>query len=398
MTWRDKLQPGSFRKVPFRCISSGGLIGRRWLIHEYPNRDLPSAEDMGRKARKVTVEIYVFGANYMAERDALIKALDAAGPGTFVDPYLGSMQAAATEVRGPRHSTREGGMARFTVTFAEAGENTFPTATSNGPLKVAATAEIAKATIIEDFEESFTTKGFAAWVDDAAQELISSISTRIADLAGSVPGVPQAITDYDVSLSGLVNNVSSLIGTPYQLATEITRLIDGFSALPQRASDSFSLQRNLWSFGDDSSSVATTTPSRKQQASNQTALINLVQQSAVVASAQTATTLTYDSAEQVIVARDAITEQLQEVEATADDDTWRALVDLRGQVIEDLTTRAAQLPSVTSYVPLITMPSLVLAHQIYGDANRETEIVTRNQITHPGFVSGGDELEILSDV
>jgi prophage DNA circulation protein len=51
--WRDVLlsQPASFRGVIFHVETGGKSSGRRTVTHEYPKRDDPYAEDMGRVAR-----------------------------------------------------------------------------------------------------------------------------------------------------------------------------------------------------------------------------------------------------------------------------------------------------------------------------------------------------------
>lgn len=46
---------------------------------------------------------------------------------------------------------------------------------------------------------------------------------------------------------------------------------------------------------------------------------------------------------------------------------------------------------------MTTMPALLIAHRVYGDARRADDIVSRNRIAHPGFVSGGQVLEVLKD-
>lgn len=76
MSWRDQLRDGSFRGVPFKIQASRALVGRRGQVHEYPLRDKPYAEDLGRRARAFNVECFVLGADYMAQRDALIAALE----------------------------------------------------------------------------------------------------------------------------------------------------------------------------------------------------------------------------------------------------------------------------------------------------------------------------------
>ncbi len=70
MAWRDDLQGGSFRGVPFYTQHAGGKIGRRVQLVEYPLKDTPNSEDMGRKARSFSIEAFVLGADYMSARDA----------------------------------------------------------------------------------------------------------------------------------------------------------------------------------------------------------------------------------------------------------------------------------------------------------------------------------------
>jgi prophage DNA circulation protein len=43
-----------------------------------------------------------------------------------------------------------------------------------------------------------------------------------------------------------------------------------------------------------------------------------------------------------------------------------------------------------------TLPALVVAHRVYGDATRADEIVSRNRVRHPGFVPGGIALEVAT--
>jgi prophage DNA circulation protein len=51
MSWRDKLQAGRFRTAAFQIDAHDQAGGRRLALHEYPLRDDPYAEDMGRLER-----------------------------------------------------------------------------------------------------------------------------------------------------------------------------------------------------------------------------------------------------------------------------------------------------------------------------------------------------------
>ncbi len=57
---------------------------------------------------------------------------------------------------------------------------------------------------------------------------------------------------------------------------------------------------------------------------------------------------------------------------------------------------ASDLPRLLRYVPPATVPSLVLAHRLYGDVALEADLVARNRVARPGFMLGGQALEVLS--
>ena len=131
MAWRENLVPASFRGVAFQVDETEAPIaGRRVAVHEYPGRDEPFVEDLGRRTKTYSIEAWVLGDDYADVRDRLIEACDMAGPGELVHPYLGSLQVACTAC-SLTERTREGRMARFSLSFTEAGENQYPTNRTN---------------------------------------------------------------------------------------------------------------------------------------------------------------------------------------------------------------------------------------------------------------------------
>lgn len=125
--WRDRMQTASFRDALFKVEIGARQGGRRTVVHQYPKRDLPYAEDMGRSAVRFTVQGYLIGPNYLTEKDALIAALEQDGPGTLRMqwPY----QGADIEVMCINYTvteTRErGGMCGIDMDFVEAGKPGF---------------------------------------------------------------------------------------------------------------------------------------------------------------------------------------------------------------------------------------------------------------------------------
>ena len=66
MSWRDRLLPASFRGARFFVATDTRQGGRRLAVHEYPLRDIPYAEDLGRKARTYAIEAVLVGPNTIA--------------------------------------------------------------------------------------------------------------------------------------------------------------------------------------------------------------------------------------------------------------------------------------------------------------------------------------------
>lgn len=67
-------------------------------------------------------------------------------------------------------------------------------------------------------------------------------------------------------------------------------------------------------------------------------------------------------------------------------EAMRALTALHAAVSYDLDQRGRTLPRMVDYRFARSLPSLVIAQRIYGDAGREPEIVAENRPSHPLFM------------
>lgn len=155
MAWQDRLRQGSFRGARFHIERHERAGGRRVHNHEYPGKDEPYPEDLGRRAREFEVQCYVIGPDYMADRDALLDACEAAGPGTLVHPYFGTRRVSCTEYK-ESESSQEGGMARFSLKFSDAGANRYPVAEADTAAAVDGVAAEAEQALVDQFVEAFT--------------------------------------------------------------------------------------------------------------------------------------------------------------------------------------------------------------------------------------------------
>ena len=394
MAWRDDLRPGSFRGVPFFIESHDASGGRRLARHEYPLRDLPYAEDMGRKAREWTVEAYVLGPDYMSARDRLLEAFEAFGPGALVHPYLGTLSVAVDSYR-LRESTREGGMATFSITFVESGEEVSPDERRDTAAIVGASADAAADVITGEFADGFDVSG-PEFVREDAVGVIGAVADVLDSVTKGIPVVPAALYAYRASVTRLRSSVTSLIARPVSLAAEIRSMIESCANLTTSPLRLLEMLQSLFTF--KSAPGARSTSSRARVASNRTALDGLVRGMALVEAVRASSVAEYASAGEASAVRDRLADALDVEAMTAPDTTYMTLSDLRTSMVRDLSARGMMLPRVTNWTPATTLPALVVAYRVHGDATRESDIVTRNNVRHPGAVPGGSTLEVLADV
>lgn len=395
--WREHYQAGKFRDAEFVTTDSGFAGGRRLAKHEYPLRDIPYIEDLGRKARSFNLNLFVIGADYIAQRERLINALEAPGAGTLVHPYLGTMPASVESFR-LNESTDRGGMARLEVTFIEAGENTFPTVAADTRANVNTQSEAAISTIKDVFNSNFSVVKQPQFVARPAAAILKNINNALLRNINRFPALPSTVSDFIADAGQLNANISTLLLKPLTLADSITGLFGDVRGLYSSPLSALSVYRRFLDYGDDLPSVPTTTFMRRREANNQSALTGLVRQTALIESARAASAVEFDSYNDAAAVRDELDEELDEQMLTADDATYRALNAVRVAMIKDITTRSADLARTVHYTPTTTLPALVVAHQLYGDAHKEADIIARNKLRHPGFVPGGKALEVLTHV
>jgi prophage DNA circulation protein len=301
------------------------------------------------------------------------------------------------EVRGPRESTREGGSARFTITVVESGEALFPAAIVDTAQSVQDKADGAGGAICDSFGGTFNATDGPAFVFEHSKTLIAKVTDQLDALRRQTPGVPSKITQYVADLKDFSASVESLIRTPADLAVQIYGLIADLARLPDRPIRALNAYRPLWDALSREPDIARTTGVRSMQADNQAALTSLVRRAAVTEAVRTSAVIEYDSYDDAVALRDELAARIDVEIETADDQSYRALTDLRVALVRDMASRAADLARVVRFTPSATVPAVVLAHRLYDDPGRESEIVARNRIRHPGFIVGGTILEVLTD-
>lgn len=407
MSWRDQLARvdfegrqlvgATFRGVPFFVDASELSGGRRTVTHEYPHRDEPYVQDLGRAARAFTVEGYVIGEEYLRGRDLLVGALEASGSGRLVHPYHGVVQVICTTFR-LRESIREGGLARFAIDFSRTEETPRqPVATPATAELVASSADAAVVAVGEDFTDTYDVEDQPVWAVSAISALLVDVSEAMNGLLGPVMTDAQALAQVTGQLAALGADAVELVRAPSDLVDALAAVFGALQSSVMQSRRGLDALLGIATASPGEARPEGTTSTRARQGSNYDALLALVRRGAIVQAARLAPGEQYDSYEDAVAVRDNIAGALDGQMETAGDSAYSALQQLRADLVRSLPGPDSPLARLVSYTPPVTVPSLVLAHRLYGTIDREQDIVARNYIPTPGFVLGGQALEVLAD-
>lgn len=413
--WRDNLKDASFRGVPFKVASHTAEGGRRTFLHKFPFNDESYLEDFGKETGTYRIEAYIVQStdndfDYFPYRDALKDALEAFGPGTLIHPFLGTLRVGVQGNYQLKESFSEGGVARFTITFVDAGR-------PQQPLEevVAVDIDATQLSIWDKFNKALQTMNEVGhvvesamlqvqyYVDAAQAALLTPIS-----VASSV--ISQALT----TVAAIRGSIEAVMSIPDQLSSLMIRVGQVFSALsdliPGSAStltDSSLTNANLSmiTFGADFPAIEITTPDAQVKQDNQNIIIDTVRCTSLTEAVRSALAAEYASYDDAVAMRDRLMAAFDYVmtgigQNSQNDELYRLMDDLKKYAAGMMITKGANLPVLRSLsVPADPVPSLVYAQSLYGDLGREQEIIDRNPLAmrHPGLPAGGQELKVLSE-
>lgn len=405
--WRDNLQRvviggldeegrprrqvgGSFRGIPFFVESHEFVSGRRKVDHEFPQRDISRSEDLGRKIRKFTLEMFVLGDDYFQQRDNLLEALEAQGSGELIHPYLGKKNVQVGNF-SLNETVQRGRIATFSVDFTETGEALFPDETADA----SAAALTAADSMIEEskgfFETIFSVAQQAEFVIDKATE---NLQEGLDFLEDSVSKFTDPIDSVTAAILNLKQTATALVRAPEELANKVAQtfelLFQAVFGIPNIAELIFG---NFSGFVFEP--VLGATPSAIRTQTNQTAMQNFFKQQAHANQAKSAIEIDFSNAAEAIRVRDRVVNELDlQLNEDITDDLFQDIKDVQTNLVQALPPITAG--TLLEFTPPKTLPSLVIVHSLFQDLDKEQELIDQNGIQHPGFVPGRVPLEISS--
>ncbi|HDR8944325.1 TPA: DNA circularization N-terminal domain-containing protein [Burkholderia vietnamiensis] len=429
----DQLRPASFRNIPFVSLGGSSSFGRRQQLHEYPQRDEPWAEDLGRGTRRIRMMGFVIGDNVIAQRDVMIAACEAIGDGELVHPTLGRRTVSLMDFRSVEHWER-GRYFEFQFEFIEGGSRTYPTAeaatlesvlNSVTGLNVAAALDFAK-TALSAVSYGAAVLGsivntavgwytFATGLVGDARNLFQLLFSLPGDFGrffgsaetptfGRGPSAPapsgitvQSLIEAATTARANVTAAAAVLDAAarsFSAATvdDFTGAVQGVTSAVLAAtndpSDSVRLLAKLATFSP--ANDTTTSVIGMAMGSVEGACADLFRRTSIGAVAQASASYQPISSDDAAQIRDFVTGLIDSEMGIAGDSgadqTYEALSALRAAVVADLNRRGAALSSIKTFEVAQPMPSLALATRIYRDPTRADELVSEADPVHPAFM------------
>lgn len=422
------LLPASFRGAFFAVTNSDSSRGRRLAVHQYPGRDEPWPEDMGRAPRRFRLRGFILDGDIRLghtpvslQRTALVKALEQKGAGTLTHPTLGVLSVVVErfnvgeELDAERRSAVE-------VEFLEAGQQSFPSGIVSSSGIAAATKLLDVATKVEGAVAigaaflsgssrsdaltsalTWTSQIGALGVDATALHRLAALlpgsfgrfaaggnsglngrnaspyaaSVSIADLIPIASQQRVAITNAAAVLLAAVDQ--AVLSDAPEIPETAGALVSALAASCVDPADTMRLMMQVLRFSpsgvSNGMSKALTTIVHRAAASELTRAVAMYQPRSAD-----------DAASRIAELAPALDDLATIAADSGEDQSYAALRRCRGAIVTDLRSSGATLEQVRTFTFGQPLPSLALAQTIYGDADRADQLLAQVDVPNPLFL------------
>lgn len=409
---RNGYRRARFRDAPFWVDQYQYDQGRRLSIQKFPGDQYTSVQDLGLDGTSISVRAFLVGENYHTELRALESALLRGGEGTLFLPWRGEITVTIVG----RIQVAESKDARG---FASVGFECLETApppiiSSPDPRNRVRNASANARTVTSDnFVTGYTQEGVPETRKAKLRAALDSASEKLLDVQGTVSAKIGVLGRSTNQISRLFGRLNGVINLPLELSDAIVdAVVTTFSSV---RSSSFLAQQVLttWGAGGPARILAETTfnfssdftaekptvdqnnTAGVQEQQNLDLLYRMFALQVLYEFTDLLTVVGFESYNQATGILADFIAAVDPFMLDASDKEYEALANLVESVGAYLTTVAQGLPQLATFTPAATLPSLVIAHMLYGNARLEGDVVLRNRIQHPGFVLQGDELEVI---
>jgi len=407
VNWLKTWRRASFRGAHFWVDRDQVQTGRRLVVHEFPHRNTPYIEDLGRSANRISVTAYIASDNLLREGDRLFKACSQGGAATLQLPEE-RLKAHCESCERAWDKDKQGFLA-FSLQFWREGSGSGPfPAPYLQRLTFSAAAAVTTA-VGQYLAATVSTVGRAGFVRDAAADDIRNIAAELSAVREALPldtakepVIVRAVQDiYDdaetLAAIGSVGNAFAADSFVTQqrgdeATAELAERIAGVVGGMRESASANDVAVALAPLTEPASpdTVVARTLSRRIQVANSTAIALALRLTALAQWAVAVTDIEYRDRRTAIQARADLAERfdaaLEALEGPTAYAAYVALSEVRDNAIQYFTRLLTDLAPVQIFETYASMPSLWWANRLYADASRAEELAARNRALHASFM------------
>jgi prophage DNA circulation protein len=374
----------SFRGIPFYTSGTEGNFGRRIVEHEFPGKDIPFLEDLGQSINGFQIDGIVLGDDVATQRNRLIAAANKEGIGELIHPSYGVLNVRCKSFRVSEIDSEQR-IVRFQFTFIEANAAVFPTAGETP----ASTQPVIENSIAETKSWLSRTYDYVALSYSESQSVLATLNQGLVKI-GDAKALVASNADYRAMLTEISSFPTRYLSSALLLGEQIFDLLT-FGVFEDDANHDETLDQKTQF--QNTTPLFSFAPTIQAPSSASGALTILLQTASILSAAALLSQIEFESSNQAKEYRDILVSKIDILLGTVtDDNLYTVLWDTRSAVVQSIEFRAADLSLLTSFSVNEAAPALVIANLLYGTVEQEQDIISRNKIKHPGFISGSIEV------
>ena len=224
----------SFRGVTFRVRAERtSERGRKAVMHDYINSGARFVEDLGGLPPKFSIDAFVHGENFLRDAARLEAVLDQGGTGQLVMPTFGVFTVTALPYSKEASQTSVGEI-KYTLNFSTGRPSAGPSPTNVDAQQVFSLGDISRNNLQTSFANSFAVPSSVENVI-VAQDDLTQATNAIFSAVNSIINT-ESLANFSLQAQSILNNVSSFVRNPAQLASVLIGGTPQFPALLQEMS------------------------------------------------------------------------------------------------------------------------------------------------------------------
>lgn len=401
MVWRDRLQLASFRNVNFFTESHSFSGSRNIATYEFPGSEDFATDDLGKKVNSYSISAYIFGDDYMEQRDALLSAVQEPGSGTLIHTYLGNLEVFCS-TWSLSENDQEGRFAKIDLTFIPVGTTQIENVANNGNTFIQNQVSNINTFSSNNFSAGIQITNVPEFVRSGVTNRIIDFGALINDELGAFFSETAILSDntqqqnYASLFYSLSNLANPIVSTSADIINQVQNIFDLVNVVSNDGNSArriFRAIRNL-----DYIPAAEITNNRITENQNAAVTKNYLQINAVINEALALTNIDFESLDEANAARDDVIAQINYLqENSLYGDEYQQLQELKNLLVLYVPDDNQKLANIQTIVIADTEPVILTSYRLYGNTDKIEDITKRNKLVHAGFIPRAKQLQVLID-